>query len=416
MKPSSLGRLLICAALASSSPAALSTELVDGQELSTSHFSKPSDGVTIVSISRHTFRGISKSIGPQHIALPEYGIQIKIPLLSYGENATPEGLKIAKEYGSRGLREAANTAVEALGESKSFDDHLEIITDLGSERTFWTALQLRRGSQSTAAELPVKGCKTSQGTGVDAITSADPVMKCIPPELTKSLLAASPDLDKYKARSKEFLDTIRSSIGANQASEPLPDPVYTEGKFPKAYEQIGDLASALEMSAILGPPLPLIFKDAPQGPLLEKGNAALTAALNMIGIHLAIKSPPAISDALSVNPLRFMMSQTKGSHTALVSHDDFIFSLIRSLGLISTDGPPDDLAIYPIETFVFAFGERSVSVVRMRIPDQLRWLHSGAFWEIRFSGKAPGSNGTQKFRPSTRGRRLGTMDLRGTSV
>jgi hypothetical protein len=44
-----------------------------------------------------------------------------------------------------------------------------------------------------------------------------------------------------------------------------------------------------------------------------------------------------------------------------------ISALISSLGIISSGSAPDDWAIFPIESYVFAFGSSNVSVVRMRI-------------------------------------------------
>ena len=67
----------------------------------------PRDNATVIVFSRHTFRGISKEIGPQKISLPQYGIVIPIPTLSYDEDATPQGLIIAERFAAHDLQEAA---------------------------------------------------------------------------------------------------------------------------------------------------------------------------------------------------------------------------------------------------------------------------------------------------------------------
>jgi hypothetical protein len=52
----------------------------------------PAGSTKIIAISRHTFRGINKKIGPQEIDLEDYGIYIKtLPILSWGEDSTPRG-------------------------------------------------------------------------------------------------------------------------------------------------------------------------------------------------------------------------------------------------------------------------------------------------------------------------------------
>jgi hypothetical protein len=59
-----------------------------------------------------------------------------------------------------------------------------------------------------------------------------------------------------------------------------------------------------------------------------------------------------------------------------------ISALMSSLGIISSNGDPDDWAIFPIETYVFAFGSSNVSIVRMRV-------------EISPGGAIPGNYGSQ---------------------
>src|SRR5437762_6671795 len=111
------------------------------------------DNTTLVVFSRHTFRGISKNVGPQKISLPQYGIDIPIPSLSYGEDATPQGQIIAENFAPPGLQEAAALAVRAIAENKVFDRRWdEVRAELAAERTFWTALYLRKGIEKKDAQ------------------------------------------------------------------------------------------------------------------------------------------------------------------------------------------------------------------------------------------------------------------------
>jgi len=330
------------------------------------------DNATIIVFSRHTFRGISKNIGPQTVSLPEYGISLALPNLSYEQDATPKGLFIAEHFASLGLNQAATLAVEALSEKKSFDGHWdEIRADLSTERTFWTALYLRKGlvkeGSGDRINIPVTGCKTKEGAAIDLVSVNHSVKNCVPEALSLKLREASPDLPKLQKTFQDFLNLLRSTLGLTHPVM-IPAAVYSkEGSLPKVYEEIATLASALEMSAELGPPLPQLFPNASPTMLSHFGKRTLNAGVNALGMRFFISAPAPLSDAMSVFPIDYVASRPRGSHTIVVSHDDFLSALVRSLGLISSEGEPDSWAVYPIESYIFAFGRDNVSVVRMRI-------------------------------------------------
>ena len=330
------------------------------------------DNTTLVVFSRHTFRGISKSVGPQRISLPQYGIDIPIPTLSYGEDATPQGLIIAEHFAAPGLQEAAALAVRAIAENKVFDGHWdEVRAEFAAERTFWTALYLKRGIEEKDAEhkpaIKFTGCKTVSGKAVDAVSSDHLVKNCVPDDVYLQLLKASPDLPKLKATFQDFLNTVRAAIGLTSPAV-IPDPVYSpDGSLPKDYDELAALASIIEMIADLGPPLPQIFPSSDRRPLTQLGKVALQRGVESLGIRFFVSEPSPLSDAVSVFPVNYMMSRPKGSHTIVVSHDNMMSALISSLGIISSKSDPDDWAFLPIESYVFAFGNSNVSVVRMRV-------------------------------------------------
>ena len=330
------------------------------------------DNTTLVVFSRHTFRGISKNVGPEKISLSQYGIDIPIPSLSYGEDATPQGLIIAENFAAPGLQEAAALAVRAIAENKVFDRHWdEVRAELAAERTFWTALYLRKGIEKKDAQhnpaIKFTGCKTVSGKAVDVVSSDHPVKDCVPADVYLQLLKASPDLPKLKATFQDFLNTVRAAIGLG-APVTIPDPVYSpDGSLPKDYDQIAALASIIEMIADLGPPLPRIFPSSDPGPLAQLGKVALQRGVDSLGIRFFTSEPSPLADAVSVFPVNYMMSRPKGSHTIVVSHDNMMSALMSSLGVISSNSAPDDWAFFPIESYVFAFGSSNVSIVRMRV-------------------------------------------------
>jgi hypothetical protein len=359
------------------------------------------DNTTLVVFSRHTFRGISTNVGPQQISLPQYGIDIPIPSLSYGQDATPHGLIIAESFAALGLQQAAALAVGALAENKVFDGHWDKLrAELAAERTFWTALYLRKGIEENDAEynraIKFTGCKTVPGTPVDVVSSDQPVRNCVPADVYHRLLEASPDLPKLKATFQDFLNTVRAAIGLGFPVM-IPDPVYSQdNNLPPEYDELAALASIIEMIADLGPPLPQIFPSSDRGALARLGKVALQQGVDSLGIRFFTSEPSPLSDAVSVFPVNYMMSRPKGSHTIVVSHDNMMSALTSSLGIISSNSAPDDWAFFPIESYVFAFGRSNVSIVRMRVqirnPDgaipgeyasQVVWKGSLSQWDER---------------------------------
>jgi len=333
------------------------------------------NNTTVVVFSRHTFRGTSTKIGPTKISLPQYGIDLAIPIVSYGQNATPQGLSIAEHSAAPGLQQAAALAVATNAENQLFDGHWdEIRAELSTERTFWTGLYLRKGLEENNPQLnsaiKFTGCPLDPAKdkdAIDAVSSDHPIRVCVPPHAYRALIKASPDRPKLKNNFQNFLNTVRAAIGLGFPVE-IPNPDYDEkGSLPKEYDQIASLASIIEMIADLGPPLPQIFRTGDQAQLLRLGKMAVQRGVNGLGIRFFTSEPSPLSDAVSVIPVDYMMSRPRGSHTIVVSHDNMMSAIMSSLGIISSSGPPDEWAFFPIESYVFAFGSSHVSVVRMRV-------------------------------------------------
>lgn len=318
-----------------------------------------SDEVTIVSFSRHTFRGITEEIGPQKIALKEYGVELKVPLLGYAEDATPRGLEIAKNFAPQGLQNLAVLAVNTLDEDKKFDGRWdEFRTDLATERTFWTAVKVREGFNTP---ITLTGCKTTPGKAVDIVSTRQVVMQCMPSPASNTALLAL-----FQRRTEKFLTEFRTASGFKTTMPSLPAPHDVDGKLelPKEYKEAAKLASAIEMVAALNAPLPQLVKKVDQ---VKHGKAVWAAGLNMLGMRFFIRNPPPVADNISLQALKYMASRPEGSHTAIFTHDDYLSSLLHSLGLISSESDPSALAIYPLETILFAFSDQHVAITRMRL-------------------------------------------------
>src|SRR5262245_22692019 len=241
------------------------------------------DDTTVVVFARHTFRGTSKKVAPTKIDLPQYGIDLAIPILSYGEDATPQGLSIAEHFAAPGLQEAAALAVTATGENQLFDGRWdEIRAELAAERTFWTGAYLKKGLEENDPQhnraIKFTGCPfdpAKDKDAIDAVSSDHPVKACVPPDVYLELIKHSPDRWRLKNNLQNFLNTVRAAIGLSFPVV-IQNPDYNEkGALPKEYDQIASLASIIEMIADLGPPLPQIFRDGDHSLLLQLGKLAV---------------------------------------------------------------------------------------------------------------------------------------------
>jgi len=91
--------------------------------------------------------------------------------------------------------------------------------------------------------------------------------------------------------------------------------------------------------------------------------------------------------------VEYINSIPPGRHVATLSHDDDLSTLLRALGLVADDGDPNELAVMPMESIVFALDKQKVCVVRMRMqiaPDgslpgpfasRIIWQGTRAQWE-----------------------------------
>jgi hypothetical protein len=361
------------------------------------------DDPTIVSFTRHTFRGAAQEMSPQEIALKKYGIDVNIPLLSYAQDATPRGLDIAKQFGSEGLNKAAACAVRALSgdlkfcepqadiEDQTFDGHWhEFRVDLSTQRTFWTAIKVREGleeslTKPTQPRIALRGCKTTPGEAIDTVCTRPHMVSCAP-----SLAPSDELLLSLRARSNTLLTHFRTAIG-NSESHPLllPTPQYADGQIhPKEYEEVAKLANFIEMAAAYPFPIELVNNSTKAPQSVKPGKDLVTDALNMLGIRLFVKNQQVIDDHINVHVLEYMKRRPRGSHTAIFTHDDYLSSLLRSLELITEKSDASALAIYPLETVVFAFNDHHVAVSRTRltvqengsIPEKERFQDTTLVW------------------------------------
>lgn len=376
------------------------------------------DDVTVLAFSRHTFRGIAETIGNAQVDLPEYGIELKVPILSYGKNASPRGIELVKKSGGTSLQNAASLAVSSLGEGTYFDSKWdEFRADLATERTLWTAALLRDSiypvnqtpfirSLSYFTELnkkrpPVTGCTTQAGNANDILSARSPVLKCIPKGILHQLQKQSSAHEKYRELSKNFLEVVRKVSKKNPQLEELmlPTPLaLLEDEAHDIYQEAHTLASAIQMAAAVGPPLSLLFKDMPAASVNSFGKEALTAGMGSLGTRFLHQNPRPVADTVTLFPLKYYSQKAVGKHILVSTHDDYISNLLQAMDLVHINSSLADLAIYPMETVVFAISKAHASIVRMQIqvnnPDgfitgrtkaTLLWKGTRSEWDAKLA-------------------------------
>jgi hypothetical protein len=317
---------------------------------------------TLAVFSRHTFRGVGDWMGPLHVKIG--ALELDLPSLGYGMDATQHGLQLAEKFGSHALQEAAEKAVRGLG--SPYRPHWdEIRADLASERDFFTGLYFREGLQPEQTQaIALTGCPTREGEPIDAVTVGYPVRRHIPkPELRK-LQIGSANARRYEEAGNELLQALAPVAGATVKLPPVFD---NEGNMRPEYSQLRFLAQFLEMVAEQGPPLRTLFPRLPANLVAAIDPNLVRKASAYLGMAFIHDAPMEVAYAAARYPVEYVQSLPPGRRVIMLSHDDDLSMLMRSLGLMDDAGPADLRAVYPMESLVIALDSQRACVVRMRM-------------------------------------------------
>lgn len=327
----------------------------------------------MVVFSRHTFRSVGTTIGPQKLEFPGAGVTLEVPQLGYGMEATEHGLALARQFGAPAIEAGARQATEALGQR--WNSHWdEVRADLSCSRDFFTALYLRAGLQPAQPdEIQLSGVPTREGEGVDAVTVGTPIRRLIPVEELRRLQSASPQPDRLRQAGDDLLRAVQPAAGWS-ALRPLPPVLDAQRQIQPDYRSLTVLASTLEMLSEQGPPLGAVFPEQPAASLQAQQREALRCATRFLGLLFAALGPDEVACASSVLPARYIDTQPAGRHVILASHDDDISLLLRALRLVD-ESSADELSILPLESVVFALDPHSVCVSRVSLQtDPAGWF------------------------------------------
>lgn len=317
---------------------------------------------TIAVFSRHTFRGVGDRVGPLHVKIG--ALELDLPLLGYGLDATEHGLQLAQKFGSHAVQEAAEKAVRGLG--AHYRPHWdEIRADLASERDFFTGLYFREGLQPEQPQpIALTGCPTREGEPIDAVTVGYPVRRHVPKPELRRLQIGSANARRYEAAGNELLQALAPVAGATVT---MPSVFDAEGNMRPEYSQLRFLAQFLEMVAEQGPPLRTLFPQLPANVAAAIDPGLVRKASAYLGMAFIHDAPMEVAYAAARYPVEYVQSLPAGRRVIMLSHDDDLSMLMRSLGLMDDAGPADLKAVYPMESLVIALDSRRACVVRMRM-------------------------------------------------
>lgn len=316
------------------------------------------DQPIIIAFTRHTFRGVSKTTPPPVITIPH--LKIKNTILSYGMDATHDGLLITKKFAEQAYNDGAKLALKTIRQNPKIAGHWsQIRTDLSSERTFLTAVNLDEGlSKILSQKISLVGCQTSEERDIDDISTVNNQLReCISHQLIKQQRA----LMKEKV-SKRFImlaNHLLLLLGGQ--------PIINKANYHLYFSPVENLCAQIEMSADLGDfPLQYVLKN-PVVKLSTINHKAVATALKLLGYELLIDAANSEMNASTLTTLNYIDTLKPGTQKIVVSHDTKMNALLSNLNLISAHSSPSALSIYPIETITIAMNSKLVTIVRTRI-------------------------------------------------
>lgn len=324
---------------------------------------------TFVVFSRHTFRGIAANssdpvIAPQQVTVGPLS-NFTVPTVSYGLDASAQGLAIARDGGAAGLMAARKLAAKELN-TRTSRRVGAVRADLSTERTVTTGAYLTEGLKARGMKLArLAGVPTTMNTAVDAVSTSDLASACMPPAELQPLQNASANLPRLQAKGQQLLQLVGRIVG-QPGDYPLPPAVISDsGGLPPEYAQLAVLATSIEMTAALGSPIKRIFHSNKT----RLGDKAVRLAMDFTGLAATALTPGPTAAALAATPTQYIQQQLARRVNSLVlSHDTQISAIVRALGIVpEVPANPNTLAMYPMETFLFAQSRSRVVVIRMRI-------------------------------------------------
>ena len=312
----------------------------------------------IVAFTRHTFRGPNKITPPPIPRVSNLKVQNNI--LAYGMDATILGLKIAQRLGREAYNDGARLALKTINADPQLAGHWsEIRPDLSTQRTFWTAVCLRKGlATASGSEIPMSACPTTEGVAIDAVSaSSKSQMQCIPSQL----IIQQRDLLRTQVapRYVQLANRLISLLGGK--------PDVTQANPYTSYSDIKLLSSLIEYSSDFnGSTLNRVLAH-PITTSPQVNREAVAIALDILGYNLLFSSSGLSADITAFAKINYVNSLSNGSQKIILTHDDKISALLQSLNLLSSQSDPDDLAVYPLETITIALNANRVAIVRTRI-------------------------------------------------
>jgi len=217
---------------------------------------------------------------------------------------------------------------------------------------------------------PRRGGKVS-----DPVTSTAWVAEVVGKDVLQSLPLPSGSVERLQASGEAFATALHKALTGKDETVRLP--LLMDGKIKTPlFEALSLLAASLEMSAPKGPPIPLVLGQDTKG-----GDVANVVALglSLIASRWVTLFPGETGDLAAYFPLTYIDGLPAGRHEILVGHDEQLFCIKQSLGLVSFEKEPASARVYPMETLVFVRNAGQVAIVGMRMQYERDGQTKGKF-------------------------------------
>ena len=316
---------------------------------------------TIVVYTRHTFRGVTAEMPPGTIEIPQIGLTYELPALSYEMNATEGGLAIARQDYPQALESGVRAALDAIGEKRDFGNRWDSIrADLATQRTYETALHIKRG---LGGNVPLTGCPTRGSEVSDPVTSADWIRAALGEKAMQSLPLPAKGEARVQASAEAFVQSLQKVLTGKESQIELPPLRNGTAKTP-LFESLSLLAQSMEMVATKGPPISLLLGKPAEN---EDVAGVIAAGLSLTAANWYMIFPGQTADLAAWPTLAYVGSLPAGRHEILVGHDEQLFCIKQSLGLVEFEKDPTTARIYPMETAIFVKNADRVALVGLRL-------------------------------------------------
>lgn len=199
---------------------------------------------------------------------------------------------------------------------------------------------------------------------IDTLLESD-LSLSIPSSEQDDIIAHSPLQVNVRANAAALIEQLFLSVQDKIVvidPETLPDVLNDDYQLSTFYQNLYNYASLIEMSAVQGPPLNVIFKDTRRFRMQKE---LVQKSVYYIDTAILLEHADPIGAYYSELWIDYMNSKTENRTRFLVTHEERILLFLHSMGFVN-ESIPNDINIYPLHSICVAFHESGVCVTAMK--------------------------------------------------